>query len=162
MDALENMNIRDTYPRAHAVIQLWMYPAFSDFVSWTVFADKDHTNPIVKQVIWNKLFDIQRFTDPLEGLKKGWHTAPIMSVEEALLRSDEFAARLKNGQSIRVALLTEKSPWGLDGTSYGLWYKHFYADFRLKWWADGPQEWRELTTWASDMRTYLSQAFACE
>lgn len=85
-----------------------------------------------------------------------------MTIDEANLNANELADYMKNGRSIRIALLNDTGTLGLDGTSYGLCDRHLYHDFRLKWWESGPEEWRELTTWAAEMRTYLSQAFASE
>ncbi len=162
--ALEEVGTPPTFSRPpQMVIQLWMYPAFADYVSWTLFTDKDGLNPVVRQVTWNRHYDVRRFTDPLDGLREGWHTEPTMVTEDAPLAIDEFLERMEAGRKIRIPLLEgAKTRIGLDGVRYGLQGLYGLSGWSLNWWEDGPEEWRELIKWAGEMRTYLSQAFARE
>src|SRR6187455_202590 len=63
------------------VFQLLIQPSFRNHISWTVFSEKANLTRIARQIIWDKAFDANRFLNPMEGLKHGWHTWPTTSTQ---------------------------------------------------------------------------------
>jgi len=97
------------------------------------------------------VWDIRRFNGELklymsaieEGrhdlLKPGYHE---MAIDAAALRS--ILASLAGAEVGRWFPATEHM--GLDGTTYSLSLASGFSHVELKWWQDGPPEWRDLTT----------------
>jgi hypothetical protein len=137
--------------------QLWTYPSFGNYKSWSVFTDSQNANTAVREVTWDNTSDGFRFTNPLEGLKKGWHTAPTILIKDAPLNKEELDSRLQFARAISTPVFANGGI-GMDGTSYGFQMPIGSSGIRLKWWEEGPKEWSELTTWAADMRVFLVEA----
>ena len=158
LHALEHVDAPVSFRRSYVALQLWEYPAFAKYISWTIFTDKDG-NMVLKQMIWDRPDDTERFMDPIVGLKKGWHIEPTLTNSETSLDQSEIVRRITIANTIAIPLVGIKSTVRLDAVTYGLQIPASYNSFRLQWWCNGPEEWRELTTWAADMRTYLLEAF---
>lgn len=140
------------------VLQLCAYPAFGDAHSYTIFAEKDYARPLLRHTHWKRVYDRQRFLDPMMGLREGWHTEPTLAVNDVTLAEPPFAALMKKGQQIHIPLIGVETEFGLDGEHFSLQMPNFWGGFRLNWWGDGPPEWRELTAWVHELEAFLSQA----
>lgn len=155
-DALENVENLEAFPRYRQVIQICEKPWFSNYISWTVFAEGEtKLNPIVRQLTWKRLEDVERFRNPLEGLRKGWTPQPTLEIEEVFLKQEKFSDLMVEGATISIPLVDIKTPLGLDGTSYILQVTNHFGGFRLNWWSDGPQEWHQMIQWAHKLRKFF-------
>ncbi|MEO8611504.1 MAG: hypothetical protein ABI690_26635 [Chloroflexota bacterium] len=82
------------------IFQMLVQPAFHNHISWTIFAEKSGSTRLARQVIWDKAFDGQRFYNPLEGLKHGWHTWPTTITQIAALDPTSFDLLLQRRTQI--------------------------------------------------------------
>ncbi|HEX2906091.1 MAG TPA: hypothetical protein VHO69_04480 [Phototrophicaceae bacterium] len=141
------------------VLQFCAYPAFGDAHSYTIFAEKDYARPLLRHTHWKRVYDRQRFLDPMMGLREGWHTEPTLAVSEVALAEPSFAALMQKRQQIQIPS-NDIETYGItiDGWRFSLQMSNFKAGFRLNWWGDGPPEWQELTGWARELEVFLSQA----
>lgn len=147
------------FRNANIAIQLWRYPAFANHVSWRVFINHDDKQQVIaRQITWLRGEDGRRFADPMEGLKKGWHTYPALLTDDQKLDSQDFTSRMDAGRQIRIPVLRANGRGTiLDGTTYGMYYPN--GDIRLTWNENYSEEWSELIAWVEDMRTYVAGQF---
>lgn len=143
-------------------LRLWHYPAFHAYRSWSVYELRRRTEPallVVRQVTWDRAHDCQRLrADPLLGLQEGFHTQPKIELRDRPLDASELATRLVAAQAMSVAIVGRHSGICLDGAMFG--YEERGGSPRLEWCCDGPDEWREFTTWASEMMKWLDETCA--
>jgi hypothetical protein len=135
---------------------LWHYPAFSAHKSWTVFKSRSqHSQGVVREASWDILADSARLSDPLVGLKQGFHTNPTVVVRDGKLPDDEFSSLIEQGRRLNIPLIGIEQRMGLDGETSGIELFGFDR-VRLEWWCEGPKEWRALTDWVMKFRGFLS------
>jgi hypothetical protein len=143
-------------------LRLWSYPAFEPFRSWSVFELRRHREPVlvvVRQVTWDRLHDCQRLLcDPLLGLRDGFHRYPKMDLRDRPLEISELDARLAAARAMSVPIVGRDTGICVDGVMFG--YEERDGSPRLEWCCDGPAEWREFTTWAKEMMTWLYETCA--
>ncbi len=143
------------------MLRLWHYPAFANDISWTVFAPVSRgseTRFIVRKVFWNKVYDMRRFSHPLEWLEQGYRTLPAISTHDAFLPADQLAPFLEELAQYPVPVAGIEAPWGLDGAIFG--FEHVASGIlrvRLEWWSDGPVEWQPFTRYVARLREMLQQ-----
>jgi hypothetical protein len=93
-------------------------PSFEDWQSWVIF--QEETQVTVWHIHWRRLFDLERFFQPMSGLKYGWHQTPTYEIKKLmLLTKEEFEPFLpipKDAPSPKAML---------DGTQ---WYICLYED----------------------------------
>jgi hypothetical protein len=155
--ALEHVKAPLSRDRSSIIIQLLMEPSFDTYVSWTVFKDWSNGEYFSIEVKWKQWHDFERFRDAESGQ---WRTEPTLQFKEASLNVQDFDQRFHIGSKIQIPLMGVEDFSGADGVGYSLKVPNYFGGFHLFWWEEGPPEWRELTAWAADMQTYLSQAFA--
>ncbi|MBZ0316043.1 MAG: hypothetical protein K8L91_06470 [Anaerolineae bacterium] len=142
---------------SHFLMRLSIYPAFFKYVSWVIF---ESHNLFVRQVIWNRPGDFYRFFDPMEGLRKGWHTTPTLSVAEKKIDESVFYPLFNQAHQILVPK-TERS-MAIDGEA---WYLHVPSSFEnriLDWNAVGcktESNWQPLTEWAKKLHEFFLAVF---
>src|SRR5258707_13785909 len=75
---------REAVRNLQPLLRLWHSAAFFAHTSWTVFdpPDQAHTR-LVRQGQWDRPHDMRRFSDPLEGVKQGFHAPPTVNVRDA-------------------------------------------------------------------------------
>ena len=76
------------------ILRLWIYPSFSPYKVW-IFCKPDFRkiNPmtfIIREVTWDRNADAQRLNNPLEGLKKGFHTEPEIELKSIEIEKEMF------------------------------------------------------------------------
>jgi hypothetical protein len=141
--------------------RLWYYPAFHAHQSWSIFElhrRGEPALPIVRQVTWDRPHDCQRLRDPLLGLQEGFHTHPKIELRDRPLDRSELAARLAAAKLMSVPIVGRDTGICLDGGMSG--YEERDGSPRLEWCCDGPPEWREFTTWATEMMRWLRHTCA--
>lgn len=150
-------------PHHNLLLRLWHYPSFGRHISWLVHSPlpqyQKSDSPLVLEAVWDQLFDSQRFSDPLEGLKHGFSLEPTVFLRQAELRPDELELKLAKLREMLLPVSLDDGSVGLDGESFGVETFGFKASVRLVWWSEGYREWKSLVDWAADMRTFLSVSF---
>ncbi|MCQ3932365.1 MAG: hypothetical protein DPW16_18095 [Chloroflexi bacterium] len=142
---------------SHFLMRLSIYPAFFKYVSWVIF---EGHNLFARQVIWDRPGDCHRFFDPMEGLRKGWHISPTLSVVEKIIDESVFYSLFDQVHQIPLPK-TERS-MAIDGES---WYLHIPGSFEnriLDWNAVGckkEDDWQPLIQWAENMHKFLLTVF---
>lgn len=159
INALEQASQEPPASGLSVSIQLLAYPSFGSYRSWTIFADRNRERIMARQITWDMLGDLERFTNPLEGLKQGWQDEPAIAQIEQNVSAKELTPRLDALSRIKLPL-NHKPTIGIDGTTYGLQMPGYGSSIHLTWWVKGPDAWHELTTWAADTRAFLSRIFA--
>jgi len=142
--------------------RLWQYSSFSPWHSWTLFLlweGNDLHRAVAREVFWNMPADCHRLSDPLEGVRAGFHSQPTLSVRDVELSTSEVVSQIEAGRRIAVPLVSFRGGMGLDGTSWGLGIQEGLRALRLEWWENGPDAWAEATRWAGELRLFLQTAF---
>ena len=116
--------VRDLRP----LLRLWHYPAYFAHTSWTVFGPigKSHTR-LVRQVRWDRPHDMSRFSDPLEGVKQGFHAPPSVSVRDAPVAEGLLRRHLRELSKLPIPVVGIEEPVGLDGEIFGLKVYHSWG-----------------------------------
>jgi hypothetical protein len=130
-------------------LRLWHYPAFAKQRTWSIY----------QQATWDRGFDAERFSKPLEGLEHGLHPQPTIEVRDRPVDTEELERRLLPLAEISFNLFAATGI-GIDGESLGVEYPCGRA--KAEWWCKGPDTWSELTAWAAEMREWLSMIAAGE
>jgi len=133
-------------------LRLWRYPAFDAWTAWTVFemvlrpADREEPAFVqICEVTWDRPYDMGRFADPLEGVRRGFRAPPTIRVRDGELPAGELRAWQDGMAHAAIPLLGIGEVIGLDGERLGIETYGGSQPIRLSWWADGPEEWRPLT-----------------
>ncbi len=142
--------------RSHFLMRLSIYPAFFKYVSWMIWEGADL---FVHQVIWDRPSDFHRFFDPMEGLRKGWHTAPTLSIAETNIKKSVFYPLFD--QRHQIPLPKTERPLAIDGET---WYLHLPDTFEnriLDWNGVGQPtgDWQPLTEWAKKLHEFFLIVF---
>lgn len=124
--------------------------------SWSVFEPHGDTPALLRRVTWDCVEDGYRLSDPLVGLRLGFHTRPTITLADAELSGPEMEVIRRGLAALRVPLALQDAPWGLDGESFGLTLAPGgFHSVELRWWLSGPPAWREIVEWASHTRERL-------
>lgn len=130
------------------IIRLHVEPAFGDFASRYVFADDDETTFLLRKTVWQRPFDAQRFTQPLMGLKHGWHSEPTVSIAMKPLPASMIAALLREARAMSAPDPDTKRGVSLDGTPHSLYMAGAFGEHTYAWNAiNVPQGWNDLAAW---------------
>ncbi len=151
--------LKDIIPSSeasHFLMRLSIYPAFFKYVSWVIF---ESHNLFVRQVIWDRPGDFHRFFDPMEGLRKGWHTTPTLSIAEANIEKSVFYPLFD--QRLQIPLPKTERSMAIDGEA---WYLHVPGSFEnhiLAWNAVGREkdDRQLLIEWAEKLHEFFLAVF---
>lgn len=152
---------REAIDRLRQMLRLWQYPAFDQYRAWAVFIPRrevlvDETRVLVREVIWNRLHDLQRFANPLEWLRQGYRTPPLLHVRDVEIAYSHLSSLLDELARLPVPVAGIQPRWGLDGETFG--FEHgdsLFLHIQLEWWGDGPTEWKVFTDCVAHLRALL-------
>lgn len=142
--------------RWRCALLLWEYPAFDVHRSWAVYTRQDEAS--VRQVTWDQLGDLERFSNPIKGVREGIHAGPSIEVRDRRLELPRLSAALEELGSIVLPPFQPRDSIIIDGVSFGVALPGTGA--RLAWQANGPASWSALTAWAHETRVWLSTVAA--
>jgi hypothetical protein len=142
------------------LLRLWNYPAFFPYTSWTVFDPPDASrNRLVRQVQWDRPHDMLRFSDPLEGVRQGFHAPPSLRVNDAYIADGTLQQYLDELSRLPIAVVGIAAPLVLDGEVAGLQvYEHFFGT-QVQWSGDGPSTWSAFTAAVARLQSFLADQF---
>ncbi len=154
VDALDHMLV---------TLRLWHYPAFFNHVSWSIFEplrdEHDKRQPLVREVVWDRAHDLVRFSDPLEGVRQGFHSPPTLHVRDAVVSPREYQQLLRDIATHPVPLVQFQPVIGLDGEDFGIVAEVGFNSARAEWWGDGPTQWRDFIAAVTRLREFLQSCF---
>jgi hypothetical protein len=144
-------------PDAVCDLLLSVQPTFENYVSWAVFANLKNDDLLVRYTIWDRLFDYRRFTNPMDGLKYGWHTIPTMTIRIVGTLPPDLRTLLEVSRSIHKEPNNNRGIV-VDGIRFLLKIRGNFEDRLLSWNALGNYQ-DELAIWAEKMLRALEQVF---
>lgn len=144
-------------PSAECILLLSVQPTFDNCVSWAVFMDAGVSKFIARHTIWDKLFDQQRFFDPLKGLKHGWHTKPTTTICIGNVAGDELGELLRSAGALRIGQDNQRGIV-IDGVGWFLKLPAIFGEQMLSW-NFATSEIADLATWADQVRLLLERNF---
>lgn len=159
-EAIEPVGVLD---RMHVTLRLWRYPAFFNHVAWSVF--EPHANEagkrqtLVREVVWDRAHDLARFSDPLEGVRQGFHSPPTLHLRDAAVSSRQYQRLLHDIATHPAPVVQFRSIIGLDGEQFGIASETGFNSARMEWWGDGPKEWRDFIAAVMRLRAFLQSCF---
>lgn len=168
LEHLGQVEPREAVDRLQQMLRLWQYPAFDQYSAWAVFIPRrealvDETRVLIREVTWDRPHDLQRFANPLEWLKQGYRTPPLLHVQDVKIAYSRISALLGDLARLPVQVVAVQTLIGLDGEEFGFEYSaSFLIRARLEWWCDGPTEWRAFIDCVARLRETLQQSVSGE
>jgi hypothetical protein len=144
-----------------SLIRLHVEPAFGNFTSWYVFADKEERTFILRKTVWQRPFDAQRFTHPMFGLKHGWHIAPTMDITRSVIAAEAMQALLAEARNMLAPDPNVRKGITLDGMPCSLFAAGAFDSNEYAWNAIAvPQGWAQMAAWVERLLVVLNTASA--
>lgn len=147
------------------ILRLWIYPSFSPYKVW-IFCEPDFRtikpdNLIIREIIWDRNEDSRRFTNPLEGLKKGFHTEPELLTKSVEIEKQVFDKIFNELKQIPFpAFANYNKTIGIDGVRYGVETFDTTHRTNISWWSHYPEEWQGLIEWFEKTTNFLQEKFS--
>jgi hypothetical protein len=139
------------------ILQLLIQPAFHNHISWTVFGEENGSTRLARQVIWDKIFDGDRFFNPLAGLTHGWHTWPTIDTQSLKLDYFPFDALVEEGRKYASGA-EPQSGIVLDGVQWSVYFPGYFED-RIVTWNGSSSAGKEFIVWSEKLYDFLSAVF---
>ncbi|HKS16608.1 MAG TPA: hypothetical protein VJU16_04795 [Planctomycetota bacterium] len=141
--------------RRTEILHIWHDTSFFDSRSWTVFESRDG-GLAVRRVRWDQAADMARLTDPLVGMREGFHARPTLTVQDVPVSSDAVSVWLDELTRIRIQVRVRH--WiQADGERHGI--RLDSSNLELSWPSSGPEEWKDLTAWVGRVMDQLEAPF---
>ncbi len=147
------------------ILRLWVYPSFETYKVW-VFYEANYqtiklTDISIREITWDRLADLERLMNPLEGLKKGFDTKPQIESKSVKIEAESFKDIFNSLQNIDFpAFANYKRNIGVDGVYYGIETIDFTHNTTVSWWSVYPKEWEKLIEWFEKVTNFLEETFA--
>lgn len=146
------------------LLRLWIYPSFAPNKAWLFYKPNFRTINskifIVREVTWDGNADYKRLANPLEGLKRGFHSEPEIAIKSIEIEQQIFEEIFSDLKTIQFPAFASYGSFGIDGTSYGIETFDFTGNTRISWWSHYPTEWQNLIEWFQKTTRYLEQSFS--
>ena len=90
---------------------------------------------------------------------------PHLAVDGVRVRDVEveppvIESRLKSASTISIPVVRMDYGLGLDGTFFALMVGNHCNSAEIRFWGNGPEEWRDLVAWAKEMMAFLHERVA--
>lgn len=137
-------------------LQLLTLPAFGPVVSWQVYCQQPRVyekHPtenggqprfIATRTTWAQQADMEKFFSPMKRLEYLNRLSPSLSFQTVEIDALDVQNGLERLHKLVLPLFTENHPGGLDGVQYEISTRDYFVGARLRWWGEGPEEWRPL------------------
>jgi hypothetical protein len=169
--ALEHPDLLE--PRAsHQVLRLWRDPAFGNPTTWAVYelqagassSRSSHLSPqlVLRAVTWDRRHDLERFADPLQGIREGFSAPPTMHLRDGQIARKPVDSWLEEVRQMSIPVLGVVPSKGLDGEFWGIEVDQPFLLVRLQWWEEGPTEWAPFTQAVVRLQQLLADACQVE
>lgn len=164
---LENAELQITGNKGHtylATVCVWHYPSFAPWRSWTIFSQKtaaaEKQDMLVRQLTWDAPYDLHRLTDPMAGLREGFHTTPSIALSDVYVPANRLQSLLDTLSTIPLHAVGFEPTLGLDGEGFGYESMAGFNRLRIEWWGNGPAEWRLYTDGVKRLCTEMEHMVA--
>jgi hypothetical protein len=119
------------------------------------------SDTFILRVRWRS--DLDTPNNPLEEAQLAVQSrGPTLEIESAECETDWALQAIAPFKDLSLLMLPKHS-WGLDGVTYELVIGDLMCALRLKWWSDGPAEWRTaITSVRQTLREIESDRFKFE
>lgn len=140
----------------HLELQLLTLPSFETVVGWQVhrrqpiiyrrYPTENGGLPrfIATRSAWAQAADAENFSSPVKRLAYLSRLSPNLSFQTAEIDPVETQQLLKTLRGLVLPLFIVDDSIALDGVSYELHHDSNMTKIRLRWWGEGPEEWRPL------------------
>ncbi len=169
--ALEHPDLLEPHARLHEMhqlLRLWHDPAFGNPTTWAIFESRAGASTsrrsqlsfqlAAREVTWKRQHDMGRFSDPLQGVREGFHAPPTIRVQDGAIAQKLIESWLQEVHQIRLPVLGVTPAVGLDGESWGIEVDQPFLLVRLQWWEDGPTEWAPFIQAVVQLQRLLADA----
>jgi hypothetical protein len=140
------------------MLRVIIEPAFQNDVSLMIWHDPIETEYMAQKIIWDKSFDSNRFFNPLDGLKHGWHIVPTIRSQTALLDATAVELLIHEGRKIPSETVVQ-APIITDGIRWSIYVPHHF-DNRTLIWNSATQDENGLISWTEKIVMFLSDLFS--
>lgn len=162
--ALENPDKIESYPLLgiwYPILRVWRYSAFADFVSWTVLQPPSQKGRdrrwSIREVTWIRTRDLLRFSEPLEGVRRGFSAPPTLGIRDGEIAAHRVESILRALRQLPISVLGIREPISLDADQFGVETDAPLPRVRLEWSGEGPKEWRTFTRTIATLRKTLQE-----
>ena len=129
---LENQEEPPLVETGMFIIALMNCPSFENWNSWYIWSNQTSSLLAIRHILWNRVFDQQRFFNPLDGLRYGWSTEPSIKIEIFPVEAQRFMKIIDI-----IAQLTfhsfDLSVAILDGDQWSIRMPKHFGDNTIKW-----------------------------
>jgi hypothetical protein len=139
--------------------RLWRHPSFEAHFAWHVYRNDDSSEFGIERLIWDLPGDSERFGDPLQGLKHGFHPEPTLKREVIYLAAEILSPSCRRLQRLRLSPVLREPICCFDGERRGIAVGDYWDEIRVSWWGDGPAEWRAVVQWFEQTAALLESHF---
>lgn len=154
----------------HLELQMLTVPSFETVVGWQVY----RRQPIVyrryptengglprfltTRTAWAQQADVEKFSSPVKRLEYLNRLSPNLSFQKVEIDSTEIQHLLRILRGLVLPLFILDDSIALDGVSYELIHDSSMTKTRLRWWGEGPEEWRPLIDIFTSLWTTLESS----
>ncbi|HRH42198.1 MAG TPA: hypothetical protein PKY82_11275 [Pyrinomonadaceae bacterium] len=142
-------------------LHLWISPTFTPEKHWVFYQPQPQINPqsqpIVRQIIWQRDADFQRLNNPLVGLQQGFQAEPAFEIKTIEIEREFFRKIHTQLSKIQLLPFIQEEIGGRDGEIFGIETLGFYHNAKISWWSEYPEEWKELADWYEKIKTLLEE-----
>ena len=140
------------------IFQLWHYPSFAAWKSWTVYSRGSAPADVVRRATWKQHTDLEAMNNPLQVAIRLGSTDPTIEIIDAPLDEEKVECWLHELSRIRIPLVQNHSI-GCDGESFGIRCGDSFQGMKFNWWSGGPEEWTELIQFCERVRAGCETLF---
>jgi hypothetical protein len=131
------------------VFTIWAWQPFEPSYRWTVAVARPNSRWIPHMAsyqVWRSDLDRQNFKSPFEALRHPQLMEPTIHGESVTLTNDDVENFLHRLRGITIPFYLKRPPAiTSDGSKFEFKYDEWFLGGTLRWWDDGPAEWRPLT-----------------
>jgi len=154
-----------THPDGHPLhaCQFLILPSFENAICWDitgVASRKQKSTATLHRSCWRMDVDAEAFRSPVVRIKYSRPYRPTIETGTAPLDIAKLDQTLSPLLHIRIPVMVPKSGFGIDGTRIEWFLGDFMYGFRLLWWCDLPEEWRELAPVIADLLGLMETTWA--
>ncbi len=142
-------DVPDSASHRH-MLSIWVRPSFTPpyrYTVYTPFSSAKLYQPFASYTVWRSDLDLSRLRTPVERLRHPKDLAPTIEDGSLWLTDADVEGFRERLRGICVPLYPRPSNRIVcDGTGFELCWDETLYGTSLRWWEDGPSEWRPLTT----------------
>ena len=138
LEFINNLKIRKT--SESRLLKIMEFPSlYWDCIKrWELYED------LVVRIDWFCQDDYKKFSSIIEREKHPNYITPTIKYRSHSIEKSYSELIVKELSSISIPFNTKSNIAGCDGTDYELELGSYWANIKIKWWEDGPEQWRTV------------------